>query len=124
MSAKPAATLKPVSFADLPGWQEDDFRQAWPALLVSCGVLVKKPLWQEPCKIANSINPADALALRSYFETYYVPHQVSNADSTVTGMITGYYEPLLRGARSRGGPYQTALYRVPEDLLTIDLAGL
>lgn len=122
--AKPAATLKPVSFADLPGWQEDDFRQAWPALLVSCGVLVKKPLWQEPCKIANSINPADALALRSYFETYYVPHQVSNADSTVTGMITGYYEPLLRGARSRGGPYQTALYRVPEDLLTIDLAGL
>lgn len=122
--AKPAATLKPVSFADLPGWQEDDLRQAWPALLVSCGVLVKKPLWQEPCKIANAINPADVLALRAYFETYYVPHQVSNADSTVTGMITGYYEPLLRGARSRGGPYQTALYRVPEDLLTIDLAVL
>lgn len=122
--AKPAAPLKPVSFADLPGWQEDDLRQAWPALLASCSVLVKKPLWQEPCKIANTINPADAVALRAYFEMYYVPHQVSNADSTVTGMITGYYEPLLRGARSRGGPYQTALYRVPEDLLTIDLAGL
>ena len=122
--AKPAAPLKPVSFADLPGWQEDDLRQAWPALLASCSVLVKKPLWQEPCKIANTINPVDASALRAYFEMYYVPHQVSNADSTVTGMITGYYEPLLRGARSRGGPYQTALYRVPEDLLTIDLAGL
>lgn len=124
MPAKPAATLKPVGFADLPGWQEDDLRQAWPALLVSCGVLVKKPLWQEPCKIANTINPADVAALRAYFEAYYVPHQVSNADSTVTGMVTGYYEPLLRGARSRSGPYQTALYRVPEDLLTIDLAGL
>lgn len=122
--AKPADTLKPVSFADLPGWQEDDLRQALPALLTSCVVLAKKPLWQEPCKIANTINPSDAAAVRSYFEAYYLPHQVSNADNTVTGMITGYYEPLLRGARARGGPYQTALYRVPEDLLTIDMAGL
>lgn len=122
--AKPADTLKPVSFADLPGWQEDDLRQALPALLTSCVVLAKKPLWQQPCKIANTINPSDAAAVRSYFEAYYLPHQVSNADNTVTGMITGYYEPLLRGARSRGGPYQTALYRVPEDLLTIDMAGL
>jgi membrane-bound lytic murein transglycosylase A len=39
-------------------------------------------------------------------------------------MITGYYEPLLRGSRSRGGAFQTALYRSPEDLLTIDLASL
>ena len=62
--------------------------------------------------------------MRAYFETNYVPHQVSNADGSVTGMITGYYEPLLRGARTRGGPFQTALYRAPEDLLTIDLASL
>ena len=121
---KPAATLKPVSFFELPGWQEDDLRQAWPALLASCGVLMKKPLWQEPCKSANAVNQSDEAAVRAYFESYYVPHQVSNADSSVTGMITGYYEPLLRGARSRGGPFQTALYRAPEDLLTIDLAGL
>lgn len=121
---KPAPTLRVVSFADLPGWQEDDLRQVWPALLASCSVLLKKPLWQEPCKIAITINPADAAAVRAYFESYYAPHQVSNADSSVTGMITGYYEPLLRGSRSRGGPYQTALYRVPEDLLLIDLAGL
>lgn len=121
---KPVATLTPVTFADLPGWREDDLRQAWPALLTSCGVLVKKPLWQEPCKNANTVNALDEAAVRAYFESYFVPHQVSNADSSVTGMITGYYEPLLRGSRSRGGPFQTALYRAPEDLLTIDLAGL
>jgi len=38
--------------------------------------------------------------------------------------VTGYYEPLLRGARKRGGVYQTPLYRAPEDLLTIDLASV
>jgi membrane-bound lytic murein transglycosylase A len=45
-------------------------------------------------------------------------HRVS-AD---TGLITGYYEPSLRGARRRGGPFQTPLYAVPDDLLTLDLA--
>src|SRR5690606_21652127 len=37
---------------------------------------------------------------------------------------TGYYEPLLRGARKRGGLYQTPLYRAPTDLLAIDLANV
>ena len=38
------------------------------------------------------------------------------------GLITGYYEPLLKGARRRGGAFQTPLYAVPDDLLTVDLA--
>jgi membrane-bound lytic murein transglycosylase A len=38
-------------------------------------------------------------------------------------LVTGYYEPLLHGARKRGGPYQTPLHRVPDDILTIDIAN-
>jgi membrane-bound lytic murein transglycosylase A len=49
---------------------------------------------------------------------------VRNLDGNQTGTVTGYYEPLLRGSRSRGGPFQTALHRPPADLLTIDLAAL
>jgi membrane-bound lytic murein transglycosylase A len=36
--------------------------------------------------------------------------------------MTGYYEPLLRGSRSRSERYRYPLYGVPDDLLTIDLA--
>lgn len=117
-------TLQAVSFSDLPGWQNDDLRQAWPAWLASCEALVKRPRWQELCQSASLINGADEKAVRAYFETRFVPHKVTNPDGSVTGMVTGYYEPLLRGARKRGGLYQTALYRPPEDLLTVDLAGL
>jgi membrane-bound lytic murein transglycosylase A len=35
--------------------------------------------------------------------------------------VTGYYEPLVRGSKVRGGPHQWPLYTVPADLLTIDL---
>lgn len=121
---KPVETLKPVSFADLPGWQQDDLRQAWPAFLASCQVMVKKPDWQEPCEVARDVNPADPNTIRVFLESFFTPHRVANADGSEQGMVTGYYEPLLRGARKRGGPYQTPLHGVPDDLLVIDLSSV
>lgn len=121
---KPAEILRPTSFENLPGWQQDDLRQAWPALLVSCEVLVKRPDWKEACSIAQSVNGSDEKAVRLFFESFFTPYQVANVDGTDQGLVTGYYEPLLRGARKRGGPYQTPLHRVPDDLLSIDMGGL
>lgn len=121
---KPADMLKPVTYAALPGWGKDDLREAWPAFLASCEVLVKKADWKEPCTIARDVNPADTKAIRIFFEAFFVPYQVFNPDGSDSGLVTGYYEPLLHGARKRGGPYQTPLYRTPEDMLTIDLASV
>ncbi len=53
-----------------------------------------------------------------------MPNLVRAADGADTGLITGYYEPLLRGSRTRGGAYQTPLFKVPDDLITIDLASV
>ncbi len=39
---KPSFTLTPVSFADLPGWAEDDHLSAWKAFLTSCPVLIQR----------------------------------------------------------------------------------
>lgn len=117
-------TLKPVTFAALPGWGQDDLREAWPAFMTSCSVLIKKEDWREPCMIARDVDAASGKAIRAFFEAFFVPHQVINADGSEQGLVTGYYEPLLRGARKRGGPFQTPLHRVPEDLLTIDLASV
>jgi membrane-bound lytic murein transglycosylase A len=116
--------LKPVAFTALPGWEKDDLRQAWPAFMSSCEVLIKKPDWKEPCTIARDVNAANEKAVRLFFESFFVPHQVFNQDGSDTGLVTGYYEPLLRGARKRGGQFQTPLYRAPDDLLTIDLTGV
>lgn len=116
--------LKPVAFAALPGWDKDDLREAWPAFLASCEVLIKKIDWKEPCTIARDVNAADIKAIRIFFEAFFVPYHVFNPDGSDSGLVTGYYEPLLHGARKRGGRYQTPLYRTPEDLLTIDLTSV
>ena len=121
---KPAAPLMtPSTFSALPGWDRDDVRQAWPAFTASCGVLVRKEEWKEACGAARAVPAGDDAAVRRYFETWFVPNQIRAADGADTGLITGYYEAQLRGARKKGGAFQTPLYRVPDDLLTVDLAA-
>ncbi|MEJ7804882.1 MAG: MltA domain-containing protein, partial [Telluria sp.] len=122
----PVATpvLTPTTFAALPGWQNDDLRQAWSAFMASCGVLVRKEEWKPACSAARSVTASDAGAVRAYFERWFVPNQVRAADGADTGLVTGYYEAALRGSRKRGGAFQTPLYAVPDDLLTIDLSSV
>lgn len=121
---KPAEILRASTFEAVSGWAQDDLREAWPAFMASCDVLVRKADWKEVCTLARNVNVANDGAARRFFETYFTPHQIVNTDSSEQGLITGYYEPLLRGARTRGGPFQTPLYRVPENLLIVDMVSL
>lgn len=119
-----AELFKPASFNVLPGWDKDDLREAWPAFLASCSVLIKKAEWKEVCSVAKTVNGSDLPAVKAFFEAFLVPNQVLSAEGSETGLVTGYYEPLLRGARKRGGAYQVPLYRVPEDLLTVEMGSV
>ncbi|MDB5991554.1 MAG: mltA [Herbaspirillum sp.] len=130
-SPKPALPSQPASgsfqrttFTDVPGWGQDDLRQAWPAFIASCSVLTTRADWSAPCAVAQSVNAGDESAVRSFFENYFAPYRVINPDGSDDGLITGYYEPLLQGARKRGGRYQTALHRVPPDMLLVDLSSV
>jgi len=74
--------------------------------------------------MAQGVDAQDAMAIRAFFEAFFQPQRVVNPDGSDQGLITGYYEPLLHGARKRGGSYRTALYKVPADLLTVDLSAV
>lgn len=117
-------TLAPASFAELPGWASDDLAAAWPAFRASCRALRFRAAWREACARAESLATPDAAAVRAYFEANFAPYRVANADGTTTGLVTGYYEPLLRGSRERRAPFVHPLYAPPDDLLVIDLAAV
>ena len=117
-----AKTLQAVSWADMPGWMDDDLRDAWPAFLRSCTRLEAQAAWHESCALAERLPPT--ASVREFFESQFLPYRVADADGSVQGLATGYYEPLLRGSRSKEGPYRYPLYAAPDDLLTIDLASI
>jgi membrane-bound lytic murein transglycosylase A len=121
---RPAEQLRQVPYSALPDWGQDDLREAWPAFIASCEVLARRTEWREPCAVARTVSGSDAQAIRIFFEAFLEPRQVINQDGSETGLVTGYYEPLLQGARRRGGRAQTPLHGVPDDMLTIDLSSL
>lgn len=121
----PAATLfRPAEWEDLPGWSDDDLAEAWPAWRMSCKALVGKPGWEAVCQSSARVDGRDSDAVREFFHGYFRPYEVVNQDETVNGLVTGYYEPIIRGDRVRTDLARFPVYGVPEDLVTVDLASL
>jgi membrane-bound lytic murein transglycosylase A len=129
----PRLDLTPVSFADLPGWREDTVAEVLPALLKSCADFAKRADdaalgpeggkagdWRGACAEAPGLAGADDTAAREFFERNFAPY-AANDRGNGAALLTGYYEPLLRGARQRGGIYATPLLRRPPDLVSVDL---
>ena len=116
--------LKPASWEDLQGIDEDNLSQAWAAWLQGCSTLRNKPAWQVACDAATTVDGNNKEAVQQYFRTYFAVYQTSNVDGSSTGLITGYYEPLLRGSRVKTERYRYPLYARPADLITVELASL
>jgi membrane-bound lytic murein transglycosylase A len=119
--------FEPVSWKRVPGWRTDDLLAAWPALVSSCSVIDSRPEWQPFCAAVVAASPADAESVRRLLEQQLAPYRVvrlTGRRRENQGLITGYYEPLLRGSRERNERFATPLYRRPEDLLIVDLAAV
>ena len=120
----PSAILKTVDWAQLPGWMDNDALAAWSAFMASCAPLKKQTAWQAVCETAAKQTPQDDAAARAFFERWLLPHQLSTTEGNDTGLVTGYYEPLLFGSRTPTSRYRFPLYGVPEDMLIIDLSSV
>ncbi|PZN34409.1 MAG: murein transglycosylase [Proteobacteria bacterium] len=124
-AAEPSVDYEPVPWSALPGWEADAPEDAWPAFLASCRVLIRQEAWAGVCDRAQHIAPSGA---RSFFERELTPFRLVYRDGSGrtedSGLITGYYEPVLRGSRTRSARYRVPLYAPPDDLLIVDLGEL
>lgn len=116
--------LEPARFADLPGWRRDVLADAVPALAKSCPPLLRSKAaagWRGACAAISRLKPGDRQAARHFFEHWFRPYLVT-ANGSATGLFTAYYEPEIKGARHRHGPYTVPLLARPSDLVTVDPA--
>ncbi len=101
--------LDPADWSELPDWGRETLRPSLDAFARDCSVLAERDEWKAACEAALAVPVAASESdLAQFFRAWFVPYRVVNADDTPTGMITGYYEPLLHGSRTR-----TRRYRFP-----------
>jgi len=114
--AASSASLSPVSFSDIPGWNEDVLADAWQAWLQSCNALRKRKTgpvnWEAVCDRASAQKPRDGKTFfENNFRAYSVRNQVTGKSE---GLVTGYYEPIMNGSRVRTERYTVPLYAYPK----------
>ena len=126
-----SASFEPVTFADLPGWDTDDHLAAFKAFRASCprlkvaaragnraGAIALPPALLATCDAAAALpEPVTRAAARAFFEREFQPHRVVHAAKQ--GLLTGYYEPVLEGSRTKDDKFATPIYRRPADLVNL-----
>ncbi len=120
------------NFSALPGWSGDDMQSFIPAFKKSCERILKKPSdakagplkeagtygdWQPVCRSFLNVSPNNA---KAFIQNRFTPYLVSDAGDK-NGLFTGYYEASLKGSTTQHGPYQTPLYKRPDDLVMVQL---
>lgn len=121
---EPDTALRPGTWQELPGWREEDPVEALQAFVAGCNAMASQARWRDACAQARALRNPDRERARLFFESYFVPHQLTREDGGDSGLITGYYEPLLKGSRTRSPRYRFPVYGPPDDLLAVDLSEL
>lgn len=123
----PNSSVELIAWDNVEGWTEDWHSEALGTFLVSCrairrgsktlhsGQPVLSALY-DICGRAISALPLDDVAARKFFESNFRPVRIAPLGER-EGFFTGYYEPVVEGARLPSDVYTVPLYRRPSDLL-------
>jgi membrane-bound lytic murein transglycosylase A len=124
----PNTQLEPIAFADIEGWASDDHAEAFAAFLASCSAIRKSSekdrkgrprlynALHETCGRAVSALPLDEARARTFFEDNFRAYRIARLGER-EGFITGYYEPVVDGARLPSDVFNVPLYRRPPDMI-------
>ncbi|WP_433994445.1 murein transglycosylase A [Bradyrhizobium canariense] len=117
----------PVAWADIAGWNEDDHLAAFKTFRASCkaisaqsGPAATDPRalgisLREPCHAARAAEITDNAKAGAFFEEHFLPLQISRLGEDA-GFVTGYYEPIIDGSRTKTDVYTVPVYRRPSNL--------
>jgi len=111
-------------FTDLPGWDEARLLPGLRAFAAGCDALAGGAL-ARACEAARPIAASgDEASARRFVEASFAPWALGAAGGAREGLITGYYEPVLEGARERSARFRYPVYGVPSDLVDVELESV
>ncbi len=125
--------MQELSFSELPGWSDDNHLEAFRAFQRSATQALKKPYkdgegertfgnFKPAFKAATDVNPNDSTESRLFFEQQFVPVKLKPEQGT-TGLVTGFYEPVVKGSRTKTKEFPVPIYSIPDDLVEVSEAN-
>lgn len=115
--APEASVLVPETWAELPGWAEDDHLSALQAFRAGCSVARDLEL-TIICQSARSAQISDAAMARRFFEQNFQPVRVSGE-----GVLTAYFAPEYPARQKRDAEFSAPVRPRPSDLVISGTGG-
>ena len=109
--------LEKIDFDDIDGFEQDNLQKAFTVFKKDCKAKQIDPNLKDVCKEASNYKDG-----RVFFTKNFIPYQIIDQKGDDEGLITGYYEPTLKGNYYKTKKYKYPIYKLPNDLVKIDLA--
>jgi len=123
--ARPAeAKYQQTPFAAIPGWANAPLAPGLRAFAAGCARIAAATSLRRACDAARALPADDESAARAFVEITFDAWAVAFADGIAEGMVTGYYESVLAGNRTRSERFRHPVYGVPSDLIAVDLESV
>jgi membrane-bound lytic murein transglycosylase A len=91
----------PVDWSDLPGFEEDSLFEIWNAWIKSC----ERPhsAHARLCPQIRQLSIANTEQQRQWIQAQLQPYRVQTPEGQTEGLLTGYFEPILKAQRANLG---------------------
>ena len=123
--ARPVETkYQQTPYAQIPGWADALLAPGLRAFTSGCARIAAATALRRACDAARALPVDDEAAARAFVEASFDAWALANADGSAEGMVTGYYEPVLAGSRTRSERFRYPVYGLPADLVVVDLESV
>ncbi|MEY4155108.1 MAG: Membrane-bound lytic murein transglycosylase precursor [Pseudomonadota bacterium] len=119
----PTVLIKPKSrwllarWSDLPGFNADNFNEAWVAWRQNCARSL--PNTQSLCADVRRLDGQPSALQKTWVMENFQPFRVEHlnaAAAPANGLLTAYYEPVFEASRAPRPGFEVPLYGVPANL--------
>ena len=119
----PAVFMRPksrwllASWSDLPGFDADNFNEAWVAWRQNCARNL--PTTQGLCADVKRLDGQSSELQKKWVMQNFQPYRVEHLNAPTApanGLLTAYYEPVFEASRNARPGFEVPLYGLPANL--------
>ena len=115
----PQTQLQESSYSSLPNWKNENYDEVLYSFMNNCRAKKSVNIYHDLCSSSQNISDA-----KEFLENNFTPYMIQSSDKDKESILTGYYEPELRGSFTKSETYKYPIYGVPKDLVTVDLSSI
>ncbi|RZL92169.1 MAG: transglycosylase [Variovorax sp.] len=105
----------PVSWSELPGFDDDALHEGWAAMISNCGR--PNAAFAPLCREVRQLALAETDEQREWMMRRLQPYRVEPLDGPSEGKLTSYYEPVFEASRRPTAAHTVPLYQAPAGLV-------